>query len=209
VIDAGATTSVEISWRVGGAVTVDRTSLHYGCVPDLSLFAEQDPTQFDEVIAQHLKAQLSPRFSGGGLWSASQPDTFSYRLASFPQCSSHEGTPFLMVLAEVDSLFGEAPVEAQPPNTPPQSHFANARTNSHWVHSISSTQMIVGHTVWHSSPIFIRQLHKTVALPAFYSPPLPTTQVVAVHSAATLLVLGLVLACCFRLKSTPPLLTTK
>ncbi len=68
--------------------------------------------------------------------------------------TSCNGMYFAMARATVDSSWGSAPINGQPSGTPPQSHFANARTNLDWSHEVNG-HVVQGRTSWFSPPIKI------------------------------------------------------
>jgi hypothetical protein len=158
------TTSVTIQWTVGGAVTVDETSLHYvkWDTKIETLLDCEEPPDWD---------QLRPLLHTGTMTSTSTGTT---------QFGSHngkfEGTIFsatidlskftvedriaIIAVARVDQDWGTAtdPITDRDIGPPlgPQSHVVNARTNPHWYHrTTDGSKVIQGRLDWVSVPVTI------------------------------------------------------
>jgi hypothetical protein len=118
------------------------------------------------------------------------------RAASSNSCN---GAYFAMARATVDSSWGDIPGGGQPSGTPPQSHFANARTNPRWAHEVNG-HGVQGRTSWFSPPVKIivntspphkerrttRSIFSNAAMPstASSSPPLAAAAAAAAAAAS-------------------------
>jgi hypothetical protein len=157
------TSQVEITWTVGGALTIDRVQLWF--VKRDNIFSTQG-----DCLLQPMNTLLTPFQEGSIVGASSGTGRFSSS-GSSPVDSGNvlsEGPIFrgtiqlppdmkelvIMASARVDQDWTKLPVDPVGPNVFPQSHMANARNDPNWIHE-SAGKKIQGRLNWFSRPVAI------------------------------------------------------
>ena len=147
---------VTIQWEVGGSLSIDDTRVWYAKWSDLSIDQLDCLNQPKEDITKWMREGTAISKSSGTTRFAQQQAGFSHFSASI-DISGYQAHDLIVVLvsAKVDQDWGKMPDKFfLPKNTPPQSHMANARTNSGWYHeSATSGHVVEGRVVWFSDPL--------------------------------------------------------
>ena len=146
-----------VRWTVGGALTVDETSLWYTkWTKELEVALGDCSAQPNEnVVAMLAEATAIGATSGATQFAANAP--FPPFAASFDLSSFAAGDKLaVFARARVDQDWASLQPQPQPlPNVPPQSHIVNARTNPDWRHERADGKVIQGRLDWYSVPLTI------------------------------------------------------
>jgi hypothetical protein len=156
--------TITIYWTVGGAISIDSTSIWIVDANKVSDTDLKNCSSQPEITTINNLFQMGKYFAGEGFFSVNGPRP-SHKSAIGPRFSSTIPLPldidhFLVIAsAKVDSSWATQPSNAAP-DVPPQSHLANVRTNPSWKFSYSN-QTIQGRLDWFSVPVRIKR-RKTV-----------------------------------------------
>ena len=193
-----------VRWHVGGAVTVDRTRVLWGC---LDATAAAPPAIWwcgGASVAKHAgRARhrgagggdggdggeegffLTPEASGAAYWHKPDGkfgDAFTADLDVAERCGAGVGA-WAVAEAVVDQSWGKAPAKGHPAGMAPQTHLANARTNAAWdMHAAGSH--VVGRVTWHSPPLLLGPDGLAAAAAAVPPPPPARRLAATVRQAA-------------------------
>ena len=169
--------TVTVEWTVGGAVTVDKTTLHYAkwdATVEAMLDCEEQPdlTQFHSLFTA---ATMTSAFTGNTKFGAKNTN-FEATLFSATIDTSQfvlGDTIAVVAMARVDQNWGKSTDHVTDmdvgPALGPQSHVVNARTNPDWYHTTSSgNKVIQGRLDWVSIPltIVLKDFSNIVPVPA-------------------------------------------
>jgi hypothetical protein len=183
---------IPIEWTVGGAFDVDKTWVIYGRASDitsLSMFSSDrgcdvQPTMVDwddlkvKMASNDSSIQQTESITGGRTrWHEHGPNPIdmigdanggmppdplfraNIDLSSSPTTPDGDDVWIAFAVAVVDSSWGTSPGGVE---LPPQSHAANARTNTEWYHESATTGKIIqGRESWISLPITFRIVQPT------------------------------------------------
>ena len=156
--------SITVEWTVGGAITVDETSLIYGRWSDLqdeavSCMAQPNADKLSNLIVATDQTAKNGTgfFSHDGPYPPPSKQTSSGQEILGPifratlDVSKYRPHDEIVVLARarVDQSWREQP-DTIKPKLPPQSHVVNARTNPEWHHE-SEGKVIQGRLDWYST----------------------------------------------------------
>jgi len=155
--------SVDIEWTVGGALTIDSTSLWYAKWDDVSdeVNCWDQPHSTDNIKRVGDSFNGTGFFSAKGSWPHSEESVTGIKItdgplfrATIPLKGYKKGDKILvMASARVDQSWTNIPADNKP-KVPPQSHIVQARTDPNY-HSESSGKHIQGRTDWFSVPITV------------------------------------------------------
>lgn len=139
-----------VQWTVGGALTVDATSLVYASWDDLADYdCEAQPS---EEVTALLKEGTSIGTTSGTTAFGGTATTFS---ASLDISGFHAGDKIaVFAKARVDQDWAGL-LETAIPQQPPQSHVVNTRTNPDWYYKKDDGKIIQGRLDWYSVPVTI------------------------------------------------------
>lgn len=155
--------SVTVEWTVGGALSIDETSLVYGKWSDLSedSFSCMAQPNVDSLSKLQGAIDQSDR-KGTGYFSSDGPfppptnsQTQSTVLGPIFRAtldmSKYKAHDEIVVLAKarVDQSWQTQPANVKP-SVPPQAHIVNARTNPNWHHE-SANRVIQGRLDWYTT----------------------------------------------------------
>ena len=155
-----------IRWTVGGSFEIDSTELWYAKwddVPQEILNCVDQPKK-EDIEAHFTSASLVGDNKGTGYFSQAGPSPLlsgRNKEAMGPifqatldvsKFNKHDKL-IVIATARVDQSWTMQPTDFQP-NSPPQSHVVNARTNPNWHHE-SAGKIIQGRLDWFSSPLTV------------------------------------------------------
>jgi hypothetical protein len=149
--------NVLVEWKVGGAFTVDQTTVFYAlwdAIPADLLDCLHQPSyaQLQGIMKEGM--DLS-RESGNTEFDPATSDTGTF--SAVLDLSMYQPNDEIVVLAvvRVDQEWATTPSNSVPAQVPPQSHIVNVRTNQEWHHEKSSGKVIQGRLNWFSEPLTI------------------------------------------------------
>jgi hypothetical protein len=150
-----------IHWTVGGAISIDSTSIWIADAKKVSDADLKNCTSQPEITTINKLFQMGKSFAGEGFFSINGPQpthgfTIGPRFTSKVLLSSETDSFLVIASAKVDSSWAKQPSKFDP-DVKPQSHLANVRTNPSWKFS-HSNQTIQGRVDWFSIPIRIKRL---------------------------------------------------
>lgn len=148
--------SVNISWLVGGGITIDETKLWHAKWGDL-------PSGIDCISQPNINDVQSKMKQGsvvGGGSGKKQTTRFAPKSSTKGKYTgSIDVSQYLpgeeiavIVSAQLDSSWGAKMPGVVKPDVAPQTHLANARTNPNWRHT-NSGKLIQGRLDWFSIPV--------------------------------------------------------
>lgn len=163
VMVAKNTQQVDVSWTIGGSMTVDNTELWFAKLDDIS-GRDIDCLKHPSDMNGFTKGEIIGAWNGTSAFSAigaspkpkkDEPDgpIFTGRI-SIPFSLKPLDQIVIYVSARVDQDWKNAPSEKYAPLVGPQSHIANVRTNPDWHHE-SAGKFIDGRLDWFSRPLYV------------------------------------------------------
>ena len=157
------TQELVVQLTVGGAMTIDETSVHYGRWQDVSDDAASCMSQPSAAVSL-LQGEMLTSSSGTGYYSsagaapggqAAFAETLGPVFEARINLSQYVPGDEIVVMARarVDSSWLTQPPKSQPisPSVPPQSHMANARTNPAWYHQNMNGHIVQGRVDWYTT----------------------------------------------------------
>lgn len=163
VMVAKNTQQVDISWTVGGSMTIDNTELWYAKLDDIAGH-DFDCLKHPSDMDGFMMGEIIGAKNGTGAFSdngaspkpkKSEPDgpIFTGRI-SIPSSVKPLDQIVVYVSARVDQDWKNAPSKQYAPLLGPQSHIVNVRTNPDWHHE-SAGKFVEGRLDWFSRPLYV------------------------------------------------------
>jgi len=164
------TNHVTIEWEVGGAITVDDTSLWFAKWSDLPEAFDGASNPPNAAIDKFYNGEemnigrIAPGGKGKTRWYRAETSSSSTKTAgpifkaSVPTSEYNEGTEIaVFAVVEADKSWENQP-EDMIPNVSPQSHLVNARTNPEWYYEDKSDteKVIQGRRQFFSIPVTLK-----------------------------------------------------
>jgi hypothetical protein len=149
--------NVFVEWKVGGAFTVDQTTVFYAlwdAIPASLLDCLNQPS-FDQLQGIMMEGTDLSRESGNTEFDPTTSDTGIF--SAVLDLSMYQPNDEIVVLAmvRVDQEWATTPSNSVPAQVPPQSHIVNARTNPEWRHEKANGKVLQGRLHWFSEPLTI------------------------------------------------------